>query len=194
MSVMVSESVRQELTQPLYDSAQIPAAGALKLTFFQQPFGAGATIFGAGAKNLCDTNMTLAGQIPAGWMFTVHAIALALWSTAVTMAADLAIALNASWFELFLGSGTQSVFQIPAKRLTGGCGVDGYAATTVAATSQQAAHNGAADPRAIYGLKSPLKIFGGKGFSATLNWSALAPTTAAINATVFLEGQLVREI
>lgn len=194
MTVDVVKSVKQPLTQPLYDSAQVATSGTTKLSFFSTPYGQGTTIFGSGNKNLCDTNLQLAGQIPAGWEFTIYGVALVLWTTAATMAADMALVLANSWFELFLGGGSQPALQVPAKLLPGGAGVSGFAASTQSTIDRQAAHNGEADPRAIFTFKRPQTIFGGRGFGATLNWATAPSPTAAVNCTVVLHGDLIREI
>lgn len=72
----VSEVIRQSL----YDSAVYPAAGiAGNLTFFQQPVGAGVSSSpgnAANAKTIADTNMTLAGQLPAPQGFWIQSIEL----------------------------------------------------------------------------------------------------------------------
>lgn len=65
---------------PLYDFQLYAAAGQNLLTFFAIPQGQGATSHpgGAGVKTLADTNMTLAGQIPAPQRFMVIGVELVL--------------------------------------------------------------------------------------------------------------------
>lgn len=54
---------------PLFDSQVLAAAGAQSQTFFAQPIG-------QGGKTATDTNMELAGQIPAGQRFFMTGIGL----------------------------------------------------------------------------------------------------------------------
>lgn len=57
------------ITQPLYSYQLYPAAGAAQLNFFQNPIG-------QGGLTLQQTNMTLAGQIPAPQMFLIQGIGI----------------------------------------------------------------------------------------------------------------------
>lgn len=59
--------VMEVISQPLYDYQLYPAAGATQLTFFQTPVG-------QGTKTRQDTNMELAGQLPAPQMFLLEGI------------------------------------------------------------------------------------------------------------------------
>jgi hypothetical protein len=60
----------------LYDGLVYPAAGTTQLSFFSVPIGQGVSVLGAGAKNLSDTNLTLAGQLPSTQKFLIERIAL----------------------------------------------------------------------------------------------------------------------
>lgn len=69
----VSEVIRQSL----YDSQIYTAAGTTgNLTFFQNPIGAGTTSSpnNTGSKTIADTNMVLAGQLPAPQGFWIQSI------------------------------------------------------------------------------------------------------------------------
>lgn len=74
------QGVAEVIRQSLYDSVVYPAAGfAGSTTFFQQPIGAGVSSSpgnGANVKTLADTNMTLAGQLPAPQGFWIQSIEL----------------------------------------------------------------------------------------------------------------------
>lgn len=84
------EAVRQNL----YDSVAYPAAGSLSLAFFQVPQGQG-TGFGGAAKTISDTNMQLAGQLPANQEFVVESIQVEFWPTTPTVAAQMPAAFGA---------------------------------------------------------------------------------------------------
>lgn len=82
------------VTQSLYDSAAYPALGALTLSFFQTPQGAGVG-FGGGTKTLSDTNMVLNGQLPSGNMFVAATIELEFQPATPTAAAGMPAAFGA---------------------------------------------------------------------------------------------------
>lgn len=61
----------------LYDGLVYPAAGTTQLTFFSVPIGQGISVLGTpAAKNLSDTNLTLAGQLPSTQKFLIERVAL----------------------------------------------------------------------------------------------------------------------
>lgn len=80
--------------QSLYDSAAYAAAGVASLTFFSTPIGAG-TGFGGGAKTVSDTNMQLAGQLPAGQMFIVSSVEVLFQPSTPTITAAMPAAFGA---------------------------------------------------------------------------------------------------
>lgn len=65
-------NMTESIWQPLYDYQTLPAAGATQQSFFQVPIG-------QGGKTLNDTNMELAGQIPAGQAFQITGIQVELY-------------------------------------------------------------------------------------------------------------------
>jgi hypothetical protein len=182
--------VPDRVTQPLYDSGLVATTLTTKITFFSQPIGTGTTSFGAGVKTLTDTNLVLQSQIPAGWRHECKAISLVGWSVAATQMIDLQTALQGSFIQVKTG-GNKIWLELPAKRLTGGCGVEGVAATAVGGSplTIQSAHNGVGDPRAVYGLLDPIVIIGGTAFVATMEWPGGSPVLTAVMAmTLFFEG------
>lgn len=78
----------EALRQSLYDSTSYAAAGTTQLTFFALPVGQG-TGFGGSTKTLSDTNMTLAGQLPANQMFLVQEIEIHCQVTTPTVTAQM---------------------------------------------------------------------------------------------------------
>lgn len=68
-------NAKEIIRQPLYDTQTYLAAGQTELSFFQTPKG-------SGGKTFADTNMELAGQLPAGKSFLVEAIGIQLFPTA----------------------------------------------------------------------------------------------------------------
>lgn len=78
----------EAIRQSLYDSTSYVAAGQPTLTFFQIPLGQG-TGFGGGVKSYSDTNMQLAGQMPANQVYLVQSIEILLEPTTPTVTAQM---------------------------------------------------------------------------------------------------------
>ena len=74
--------------QSLYDFTSYAAAGQTTLNFFATPNG-------QGGKTLSDTNMTLAGQLPAAQEFLVNSIEVLFFPTVPVVAADNPAAFGA---------------------------------------------------------------------------------------------------
>lgn len=71
----------EAIRQSLYDFQAYAAAGQSTLTFFAVPNG-------QSSKTLSDTNMTLAGQLPAAQEFLVNSIEVVFFPTVPVVAAD----------------------------------------------------------------------------------------------------------
>lgn len=72
----------EAIRQSLYDFTAYAAAGQTQLSFFQAPVG-------QSGKTLSDTNMTLAGQLPANQEFLVQSIEVQFFPTTPTVAAAM---------------------------------------------------------------------------------------------------------
>jgi len=68
------------IRQSLYDTQAYAAAGTTQLTYFALPVG-------QGGKTLSDTNLNLAGQLPANQVFLAQSIEVILYPTAPAVAA-----------------------------------------------------------------------------------------------------------
>ncbi len=78
----------EAIRQSLYHKQAYAAAGTTQMTFFQAPAGQGGT-------TESDTNMTLAGQIPANQEFLVQSIEVLFHPTTPTVAAQMPAAQGA---------------------------------------------------------------------------------------------------
>lgn len=78
----------EAIKQSLYDYQAYAAAGATFLNFFSTPIG-------QSSKTLSDTNMTLAGQLPANQEFLVQSIEVPFEPTTPTVAAQMPAAFGA---------------------------------------------------------------------------------------------------
>jgi hypothetical protein len=103
---------------------------------------------------LPETNLEAGGgSVPQGTSFVFNQLGVSFESDIKTV--DLAVMLDAVTLGFSKAGGQFSINHGPLKMWPGGMGIQGYAATTVAATTVEAAHNGAADPRAVRVLKIP---------------------------------------
>lgn len=183
------------IAQPLYDSATLAAAGQTQLTFFSLPIGQGTTSFGAGAKTLRDTNMRLAGQIPAGFFFTLKGFRIA-WSNIMT-SVDAQVALNAAVFVFTVAS--KPFLEVPANTIPGGNGLF-WSGTQVAASqtanTQAYPVNGWPSMQNGFAVgQKPLPIDPSMNFSCQLLWpGGVQAISANTGVSIYLDGILKRPV
>lgn len=173
------------ITNSLYDSAAYPAAGTTQLSFFNLPQGQG-TGFGGGTKTLSDTNMTLAGQMPANQEFLIQSVEIHFFPSVPTVAAAMPAAadavvvspvqINDSYlfaahgnFTLVIGSKTY-LQEAPLTKFPPKAKFELHAAiaTTVAADHTRVAFGERCGRP--YFLKAPLRVVSNQNFGVTLNW------------------------
>lgn len=179
------------IAQPLYDSATLATGGQTQLTFFSLPIGQGTTNFGAGAKTLRDTNMRLAGQIPAGYSFKLLGFRWA-WSNKI-VAADAQLAVDAAVFVFSVAS--KAFLEVPANTIPGGNG-NFFSGSNVAAATAAAITNGWPTMQNGFAVGSkPLTIDPSMNFSVTMIWpGGVQAITTATGITVYLDGILKRPV
>lgn len=175
------------ITQTLYDSTAYAAAGQTQLSFFALPVGQG-TGFGGGTKTLTDTNMTLAGQMPANQEFLIQSIELLFEPTTPTVAAAMPAAFGAQAVAVLINDvyifrrmgnlnltiGAKAYLQeAPLMKFPPKASMRVDAAlsdaTTPAAAFQSRIAWASAEGRP-YLLKAPLRLVSNQNFSVTLNW------------------------
>lgn len=176
MSVQQPGSMVDVQVQPLYDSAFILAAGAAILTFFATPQGQGQTAWVAAAtpKSVADTNMNLAGQLPAGINYKV--LGFRIVPDFGMLIADARDLFNACVFTFFIGQ--KNFLQVPARLIPSGVGV--YSG---GATASGIANLGIPSMQTMYQVgRKPFDLLSGQNFGITLTWfppQAVATTLAA---------------
>jgi hypothetical protein len=165
----------EALHQPLYDSADITAAG--DISFFQNPSGRSELL----------TNVKTAGQLSWPKRFSVKAIRLV--PEPGTVLTDLLALYQNSIFRL--GVGEKNYLTVPAFMLTPGLGLE----LQGAAGAITYANNGRPDHRNIYSLIHSVYLPPVQNFAASLQILAAASfSTAGFALWCFLEGELLREI
>jgi hypothetical protein len=201
--------------QTLYDFQQYPAAGAAQIMFFQVPVGQPQ---GGITKTLGQTNMTLAGQLPAPWRFLVQAIETYFYPGALPSTGPLAAVTDKFWLDLWafysgqatVGGNTNTLpflqFFIGSKPyLNEGGGfmnfppfgrLDGFATNSDTTTAGAAGYNkisyGTAAGRP-YITDPPMLLEPTQNWNVTLNWqNSVVPLSAQAVVGVRLNGVLVR--
>lgn len=200
------------IKQSLYDSNPYPAAGSQLLSFFVQPVGQG-TGFGGAAKTLSDTNMQLAGQMPANQMFLAQNVEVNFQSTTPTVVAQMPAVFGAQAAAqivndayIFYRSGNLQ-FTIGAKSyLTEGplgrfppqstfqvTGALADATTAAASSESRIAYAGyRGTPYTL--TPNNLLLISSQNFSVTLNWpEGLQAITNPARVFVVLNGYLYRK-
>ena len=145
-------------------------------------FPTGATLTQA------ETNLDVGGYLPQGSNFVGKQLGVSFNSDIAT--ADLAAFMDVAALNFSKAGGQFSMNQGPLKFWPGGTGIGGYAAAAVGGTplAQTAAHNGAADIRAVRNLKLP-RILREKevfSYSITVSRTTKATDGTAIALTNFI--------
>lgn len=192
---------KEAIRTTLYDSVTYAAAGQTSLQLFQNPKG-------QGGKTVADTNMTLAGQLPAGQAFLIEGISFICVPTANptgTAAAnnylnDVYTFGKAGSLNLFI-SNKSYLDEAPLQKFPATVGLEtGVAlavATTNANTDLYAKTQYAAWGGQFYDLSpAALMLVPTTNFSVTLSWpTALAlPSNADMKIFCNLHGIMYRWI
>lgn len=187
------------IRQSLYDFQAYPGVGQTQLTFFQVPIG-------QSSKTKFDTNMQLAGQLPAGQRFLLKCIKIAFFpgsavDTFIAVAAatpqqadDVYTFSKSGWLELFIGSKSY-LTEAPLGRFPTDSGIElnnaiaSNSATTSLVKSEYARLAGRP-----YLIDPAILLEPTQNFNVSLNWpTAVAlPSTNAARVGVILEGYLIR--
>ena len=209
------------IRQSLFDFLLYPTAGQAAFNFFATPQGQGLTSAVGGVagtpKTIQDTNMTMAGTLPAGQSFLVTSIEVPFFAgsvntantytlaSPVVFAAVAAAALEAqladinSFYQsgslkLFIGSKTYleeaPLLRFPPKtQLT----FDGSMANNSATTSALGFVSGKVSGRP-YMVEPQILLENNQNFSVSLNFPAAVATPSGFNARVgvILDGYMYR--
>jgi len=198
------------VVNPLYDTNNIVAAGALVLNYFALPIGQGVTAFAAaGTKSISDTNMLLSGQLSAGYNFDLLGFRIQPQFNIGNIAGMLPTNDPHTWsfgcvFTFTIGS--KIYCQVPADTVPAGCGVAGAQfgiATGVAVTGGSVTSHGVPHISNAFMIgKKAQRLAQNMAFGATLTWpvvvanTSVTPTAAAdgIPVRIYLDGYLYRPV
>ena len=208
--------------QSLYDSAVYPTAGIASLRFFQTPVGSGLSSSPGNAgntKQVSDTNMQLAGQLPAPQGFWVQSIEVdfqpgssaaantfALQIPSAFLAAPVATTQAGENDVNALYTGGALVFTVgqkaylqeapllrfpPKARFELDAGV-GSTSATVGGTAKAKLKSGGRP----YIIDPGISLMTSQNFDATLSWPVAVATPSTFNARVMvkIDGWLFRAV
>jgi hypothetical protein len=194
-------------TNTLYDSGAYPAAGLNTLNFFNTPVGGGAT-----AKTASDTNMTLAGQMPANQEFLIQSVEIMFLPTTPTVAAGMPASLDAAAGAaqviindayIFYRSGNINLV-IGAKSYLGEAPLMKFPPKAYFKLDSALAGSTTADTKFLktgfatargrpYLLKAPLRLVSNQNFAVTLAWpEGLQAITNPARVILSLDGVFYR--
>lgn len=205
------------IRQRFYDRLLYPLAGTTQLNFFQTPVGQGiTTAIGAAvgsAKGLADTNMKLAGQLPALVNFVIQSIEVIFEPGASNVANTFtnvpageftAVAADATaapvndceqfyangWLELNIGN-KNYLTEAPL-----GAFPSKTQSVVNAAVGTNSATTGVMEYRKLnragrpYFVDPAISLMSNQNFVVSLNWPGLVPTISTFNGrvSVILDG------
>jgi hypothetical protein len=208
---MAGEQIVDGVVNPLYDTNNIVAAGALTLNYFALPIGQGQSAFAAAGitKSLVDTNLQLSGQLSAGYNFDLLGFRIQPQFNIGNIAGMLPTNDPQTWsfgclFTFSIGS--KIYCQVPADTVPAGCGPVGAQfgiATGVGVTGGSVTAHGVPHISNAFMIgRNPQRLSQNMVFNATLTWpivvanTSVTPTAAAdgIPVRVYLDGTLYRPV
>lgn len=174
----------EAITQPLYDQQTI-ATGGSTTSYFQNPNG----------RSNFFTNLETAGSLTWPKRYSIKAFRLVPSPSA--RAENIQNFYSAGTFTLRVGE--KNYFVSPIVLITPGCGllvwnILGAGAASAPANGLNVATNGEANHRNIYILQHAVWLPSVQNFRCILDMLATFSTSASIDAWIFLEGELFREI
>jgi len=180
----------------LYDFQAYAVGGQTQLQFFQTPKG-------QGGKTFADTNMTLAGSLPAPMSFLVETIEIYFFPLNAISTAAAAVALEnwndvydvgkSGWLELFIGS-KPYLDEAPLMKFPPRCGLTGVAAAALAGevADQAITADYASFGGPVYEMIPPILLVPSQNFNVTLNWPAAVAISLAGRIGINMGGILYR--
>jgi hypothetical protein len=187
------------IRQTLYDFQAYPMAGASSLTFFSIPIG-------QSSKTKADTNMTIAGSLPAPIRFAIQAIEIYFFPGVFPSQAPAATAINAgvndvwevlsgvAWAELQIGS-KPYLIEAPLLRFPPFARFAGFAGLSDSTTAGAAGFERTSYMSAAgrpYVVEPTLLLEPTQNFSFTLNFPTAIAISVAGRIGVVLNGVTAR--
>lgn len=184
--------------QTLYDFQQYPSAGSTQLIFFQVPQG-------QSSKTKADTNMEIAGSLPAPKRFLVQAIEVYFFPSPNPSAAGAAAGIDnftndvwaffkSGFLDFFIGSKSY-ITEAPVGRFPPYGKLDGWAGMSDASTAGAnlfARTSYASVAGRPYIVDPPVLLEPTQNFNVTLNYPTAVSVSGNGRVGIVLNGVLVR--
>lgn len=182
-----------EITQPIYDTVQIPVvAGPQQVNLFAVPLG--GIIAGAVVKTRAQTNLVQAGRLEARNTLTVLGISIHLHETAIGGArrtwADYEAFYNNTHFNIMIGQKTW--LRLTAAHIPPGPCELYYFSNIVAAATEYEINHSLGSINNVYQIAHPVRILENESIQVECNiGDAIA---AVMDLTFVFWGQLLRPV
>lgn len=189
------------IRQTLYDFQAYAQAGQTQLSFFQVPIGQGAV-----PKTKADTDMTLAGQLPAGQQFLVQSMEVYFFPGTILPGVgpvanlidgfvnDVWAIYKGGYLEFTVGSKVY-LTEAPIGRFPPKTRLDGWASengNTTAGAALYTRTSYAVPAGRPYPIDPYILLESTQNFNVQLNWPAAVAVTNIGRIGVVLDGLLIR--
>jgi hypothetical protein len=184
------------IRQSLYDFQAYAQGGQTSLTFFQIPMG-------QSSKTLADTNMEVAGSLPAPKRFLIESIEVHFYPGNPVSQTGAVVSENwndvydvskSGWLNLYIGSKSY-LTEAPLGRFpqsTGVAGTSAIADSTTPAASRVTVVDYARFGGYPYLMQPPILLVPTQNFNVSLNWPSAVPISIAGRIGVVMKGILYR--
>lgn len=184
------------IRQSLYDFQTYAQAGQTGLTFYQVPIG-------QSGKTKADTNMEVAGSLPAPKRFLVESIEVHFYPGNPISATGAIVAENwndvydvskSGWLDFFIGSKSY-LTEAPIGRFAQSTGLQGTGAvadSTTAAASRVTVIDYARFGGMPYLMQPPILLVPTQNFNVSLNWPTAVAIAVAARIGIVMKGILYR--
>jgi hypothetical protein len=157
---MNDEAPANLLTQPSYDTVQVPIAAVRQVVnFFQDPKG--SILAGAVLKTYSDTNFVQGGRLDKGKGLIIQGMTMSVRHTAtggaIVTRADYETIYDRSYIDLIFGGDT-SFLRIPAKQIPAGNGQVEYRSNITPGATEFSMWHGASHVSNMFKLAQPLQL------------------------------------
>ncbi len=185
--------VENQITQPIYDTVQLPiAAVAQTASFFVVPLN--GILAGAVVKTYSHTNLVQAGRLEKGLELTIKGISFFVRDTAtggaVVSFADYLSVYNISHLNLLIGQ--QSFFRMTLPHIAPAAAEINYFSNIVAAATEFKAWKGIGTVKNYFPLDNPLVLEDQESIQVDVEIESAI--VAVTDITLMLHGDMTRPV
>lgn len=184
--------VGNRITQPIYDTVQVAAAGGPRtFNFFSVPLN--GVLAGAVSKTLAHTNMIESGKLGANSTFTITGISLYVNEEIAAGTRPVFVdyqELQTGFIELKFG--TKALLQLKSAQVPAGGAELSYFSNIAAAATEFKVNRGVNTVQNRFYLEHPIAIINNEAFRVEL--TIPGTTTVIMDITLTLWGDLVAPV